>query len=254
MKKSAFILFALALFFFLGHNLLAQKVGFISSDLIKGKYNEVKQGELRINSIVDEWKREIEGMNRQITSADSNIQKNRLIWSDGERAEKMKELDDIKRKRQDYTKSKFDNGGDYDKVVQMIMQPIEQKIYAATQEVASEESYDFIFDQSQVPIPYTNFKYDLTVKVLRKLGVNTDELEKDQKKKIEADPRNKKAVSKDAPRKTSRKSDDVEIAPVKKDNPAMPPGFIPIDPSNTPLKVDSTNMDPVKVPQPQIIK
>ena len=60
-----------------------------------------------------------------------------------------------------------------------MMKPVEDKIYAAVQQVAADEGYDVILDKSSQNIPYMNAKYDLTVKVLRKLGVDVDKLEKE---------------------------------------------------------------------------
>ncbi len=83
------------------------------------------------------------------------------------------------------------------------MKPIEEKIYAAVQEVSADQGYDLIWDQSTQPLAYVNFKYDITVKVLRKLGVDVDELEKELNKKIDNDPRNKEPEVKKS-RRTSR--------------------------------------------------
>ncbi len=64
--------------------------------------------------------------------------------------------------------------------------------------------YDIIWDKSVNPLPYTNFKYDLTVKVLRKLGVDVKKLEDELRQKISKDPRNQEKETKSAPRGRSR--------------------------------------------------
>lgn len=184
-------------------NLKAQKVGFISSDVIRKYFLESQQAEQRIQSLVDEWKRELDGIKLDIEKLEYEIQKNRLVWSDSERLEKERELEQKKNHRLGIAKAKFEPGGEYDKVVKSIMQPVEGKIFAAVQQVSNDEGFDIILDQSKHPMPYLNFKYDLTVKVLRKLGVNVDELEKELQEKIDIDPRNKKKESYE-PRKRSR--------------------------------------------------
>lgn len=219
----------------LAGSLLAQKVGFISSDVIRNNFPEAKQAEQRVQSIVEEWKRELDFQQKEIDALEFEVQKNRLVWSDQEKTEKEKELEDKKTNRKAFAKTKFESGGEYDNVVKSIMTPVEQKIYGSVQQVASDEGYDFIFDQNAQPIPYLNFKYDLTVKVLRKLGVDVDELEKQLQTKIDTDPRNQKKES-FQPRKKSRtrkpgseQQDDGREVERENDPNAQPPITPPFD-------------------------
>ncbi len=219
MKNRIFLV--LAIFVLSLADVFAQKVGFIDSDAIRENFPEAKQAEQRLQSIIEEWKRELEAIENNIQLLEDEIQKNRLIWSDEERLQKETELEMLKKQRQTYAKEKFDVDGEYDKAVKILMKGIEEKIQAATQEVAAEEGYDIVFDKSVQPLPYVNFKYDLTVKVLRKLGVDTKKLEEELQAKISKDPRNKTKESKYAPsqRRKSRntRKQDEEIIPKKND-------------------------------------
>jgi outer membrane protein len=188
------------------YSVKAQKVGFISSDDIRKNFPEAKQADQRLQSIVEEWKRELQSIEDNIRILEDEIKKNRLVWSDEERNANENELNEMKKLQKTYSKDKFEVGGEYDKTVQMLMKKIEEKIYAATQEVAADEGYDIIFDKSVQPLPYVNFKYDLTVKVLRKLGVDTKKLEEEMDAKITQDPRNQQKESRQAPSKRRSKS------------------------------------------------
>lgn len=199
--KAKTILVCLLLIILFAGNVFSQKVAFISSDDIRKNFPEAKQADQRLQSIVEEWKRELQSIEENIKILEDEIKKNRLIWSDDERSLKEKELAELKKKQQTYAKEKFGLKGEYDGAVQMLMKKIEEKIQAATQEVAAEEGYDIVFDKSVQPLPYVNFKYDLTVKVLRKLGVDTKALEEELDAKISTDPRNQKTESKQAPSK-----------------------------------------------------
>lgn len=197
---------AIILFLAAAYQLSAQKVGFISSDDIRKNFPEATQADQRLQSIVEDWKRELQSLEQNISLLEDEIKKSRLVWSDDERTLNESELKTLKTQQQTYAKEKFEAGGEYDKAVQLLMKKVEEKIYAATQEVASEEGYDLIFDKSVQPLPYVNFKYDLTVKVLRKLGVDTKKLEEDMDAKITKDPRNQQNESKQAPSKRRKKS------------------------------------------------
>jgi outer membrane protein len=202
-KIAKFALLAAILCALLPGAVRAQRVGFISSETIRQEYPEAQAADQRVQSMVEEWKRELAALQSQIDALEFEIKKNRLIWSDQEREKKQRELEQLKTDKMAYARAKFEPGGEYDAAVKMIMRPIEAKIYATVQKVAADEGFDIVLDQSVQPMPYVNFKYDLTVKVLRDLGVDVEKLERDLKKKIEEDPRNKRRKSRN-PRSRSR--------------------------------------------------
>lgn len=184
----------------------SQRVGFISSDQIRELFPEAKQADQRIETIRDEWKREIKELDQLIESKAFEIQKNRLVWTDAEKAQNNSEYEELKTQRMEFAKIKYALGGEYDQIVKAITKPIEDKIFAAVQKVAAEEGYDIIWDKSSQPLPYVNFKYDLTLKALKELGVDTKQLEQDLDNKIKKDPRNIiEAKSQDTPTKKTRK-------------------------------------------------
>ena len=205
MKKT---MLALTIIIFSSTSLFSQtqKIGFFSSQLIREKLPDAKLAEQRCQTIVDEWKRELKSMEDKEESLVFDVKKNRLIWSDAEKARKEMELSDLQTKRQKYAYEKFSPNGEFDKITIEVMKPVEEKIFAAVQQVASKEKYDFIWDQSTQPLAYVNFRYDITLKVLKLLGVDVSNEEKDQEKKIAQDPRNDedRRNESQAPRRRSR--------------------------------------------------
>ncbi|GAB5465014.1 MAG: hypothetical protein Kapaf2KO_04500 [Candidatus Kapaibacteriales bacterium] len=190
--------------------LQAQRVGFINSDLIRDKFPEAQQADQRLESIVNEWKRELAIQQQRMDDLDFEIQKNRLIWTEYELAEKKKELQAMEQEKQTFAAQKFEPGGEYEKTVESIFKPVEEKIFATVQKVAAEEDFDIILDQSIQPIPYVNFRYDLTLNVLREMGVDVKQLEAEQDQKIANDPRNQEAERKRTRRRVTRNRDTEE--------------------------------------------
>ncbi|MCX7930791.1 MAG: OmpH family outer membrane protein [Chlorobi bacterium] len=187
----------------------AQKVGYIASDAIRSRWPEMQQAEQRIQSLVDDWKREAAERQKAIEQLETEIKKNRLVWSADERQQKETELVRLKEERERFLKQKFEPGGEYDQQSQAILRPVEEKLYAAVQDVAANEGFDIVLDKSTQVIPYVNPKYDLTVKVMKKLNITADDLEKELAKAIEEDQRNKASQkqSPPAPRRRSRTSE-----------------------------------------------
>jgi outer membrane protein len=213
MKKIVVPILLVAILFFgsiSNNNLLAQRVGFFSSQMIREKLPDAKLAEQRVQTMVNEWNRELKSMEDKEEALVFDMKKNRLIWSDAEKAAKDKELADLQAKRIKFTNEKYQpnvkSESEYDRVLREVLTPVEEKIGAAVQEVASKEKFDYIWDISTQPLAYANYKYDITLKVLKVLGVDVAAEEKEQEKKISADPRNEAEKKKESqtPRKRSR--------------------------------------------------
>lgn len=200
MKKTAIISL---IFFAFTMQIFSQRVAFINSNMIRSKFTESQQAEQRIRSFVDEWKREISIMQKNIDNLEFEISKNRLIWTEEEKGNKEKELRELREQNDGYAKAKFSPNGEYDMIVRQIILPVDQKIAAAVQKVANQKNFDIVFDQSVQPLAYVNFKFDLTLDVLKELGVDVGEMEKELQEKIQKDPANQKKETVQ-PRRVSR--------------------------------------------------
>lgn len=187
-------------------HLSAQKVGYVSSEAIASRYEANVQAQARLNTMVDEWKAEIAQQQRDIDELELEMKKNRLIWSDTERQQKEKELDDKRKERERFAREKLEPGGEYDKQAESLFKGIWDKIYNATQKVAAAEGYDMVWDKSTQPLVYVNAKYDITTKVMKELGIDADDIERKQQDIIDSDPRNKRQEE-PRRRKTRRGSD-----------------------------------------------
>lgn len=194
---------ALIILIFGVQSLLSQRVGFISSDMIRNMFPEAQMADQRIQSVVEEWKRDLQMIQDNIDNIEFELKKNRLIWTDTEIRKKEEELKNLRTERETIAKTKFGPNGMYDDLVKEIMRPVEEKIYAAVHKVSVDKKFDIILDQSIQPIPYANYKYDLTLSVLKELGVEVEQLEAEQEEKIKKDPRNKETESK-VPRSRGR--------------------------------------------------
>lgn len=214
-------------------NLISQRVAFINSQMIRSKFSESQQAEQRIRSFVDEWKRELNTMQKNVETLQYEINKNRLIWTEEEKAQKQKELQEMTERSEGYAKAKFSPNGEYDMIVRQIMAPIEQKISAAIQKVSNSRKFDIVFDQSVQPLAYVNFKYDLTLEVLRELGVDVEELQKELDEKIKKDPGNQRKES-TTPRRVSRTKSKTEPEERQFEQQEITPVPLPIDSTNIP--------------------
>lgn len=222
---------------------VAQKIGYVSTDFIRSQYESARQAEERLSAYVDEWKADMAQKQRDIDELETEIKKNRLIWSDQERQIKEKEIDEKRRERDQFARLKFEPGGEYDQNAEQLMQAVWKKIYTAIQKVAATDAYDIVWDKSVQPLVYVNAKYDITAKVMKELGIDAGDLEAKQKEAIEGDPRNKRI---EEPRK--RKSRKATVAP-DSTAPGAPSATPPVMPAlPTPSGVSESTTTPVIMP------
>jgi Skp family chaperone for outer membrane proteins len=205
----------------------AQKIGYVSTDAIRAKYESNKQAEERLNAYVEEWKAELAQKQKDIDELELEMRKNRLIWSEQERQTKEKELEEKRRERDTYARMKFEPGGEHDQQAETLFKAIWNKIYSAIQKVSATEGYDIVWDKSTQPLVYVNAKYDITVKVMKELGIDADELERKQKEVVDSDPRNKKAEETRRRKSRSRATADTTAATTPKEQQVLDPVVLP---------------------------
>lgn len=198
------VLFSILVMLFMMQPMFSQKIGYVSSQAIREKFPEAKQAEQRLQTMVDNWKRELDDQQKVISELDLEIKKNRLVWTEVEKAEKIATFERKKKEREEYATRKLGPNGEYDAAIALVFRGVEEKIYAAIQEVSLSDNYDIVWDKATQPLVFINPKYDLTVKVLKKLGINVDDMEKQQQEAIDKDPRNNKKTTTSTSTSTKR--------------------------------------------------
>ena len=149
----------------------AQKFGFIDSGYILENIPAFRAAQEQLNQLSAQYQKELEAMHAEIEQMYQDFQSESVLLSE-----------DMKRKREDVIISKekdykqlqrkyFGPEGDLYQKRQALVQPIQEDIFNAVQEIANEGSYAVIFDKSGgTTLFYTNPRYDLSDQVLQKLG------------------------------------------------------------------------------------
>lgn len=182
------------------------KVGFVNSNTIRERSGDYQNAKQRIESNVNDWKRQIDEQQTAIQVLETDIQKKRLIWSEAELRERELTLQRKRMEKDDFVRSHFNTGGKFDTLVVSTMKPIEAKIAAAIQEVGITEGYDYVWDKSTQPLLYANPRFDLTVKVMEKLGLFTDDIKAKLQETIDKIDRDvKKLREETSPRAVGRR-------------------------------------------------
>ncbi len=171
------IFLSLIAFASITHAQPATRVGYIDAEKLLKRMPEVKDANARLDQLTSSWTKEATDLQADIDRKQAEYDRRKLIMTDAERNTADLELTNLHKKHDDFLHSKFDqNGGDLFAQEAVLMRPAYDKLSAAIKEVAADGNYDYVFDRSSkdVILLYTNSKFDLTLPVARKLGIESE--------------------------------------------------------------------------------
>ncbi|MDP2210031.1 MAG: OmpH family outer membrane protein [Bacteroidota bacterium] len=146
------------------------KIGWINSRTIMDKLPEAQEAQRQLDALVTEWQNELAKIQNEWQKKFAEYDKKKLILTDQMKSDTERELQDLDRKISEYRNRKFGQNGELFQKQNELMKPVQDKIYKAIQDVAKDESYDYIIDKSgEILLMYTNDKFDLTLTVLEKI-------------------------------------------------------------------------------------
>ncbi len=149
----------------------AQKFAFIDSEYILENIPAFNAAQEQLDQLSKQYQKELETMYADIEKMYKDFQAESVLLSE-----------DMKRKREDViiTREKeykelqrkyFGPNGELFKKRQGLVQPIQDDVFTAVQEIADEGAYAVIFDKAGgASLFVTNPKFDLSDQVLQKLG------------------------------------------------------------------------------------
>ncbi len=146
------------------------KIGYINSDAIMDQLPEAQEAQRQLDEIVSEWQNELSQMQQTWQRKFEEYDQRKLIMSDQRRAEAERELMELDREIAEFRDRKFGQEGELFHLQEELIHPIQDRIFLVIQEIAEEEEYDYVFDQSgDILLMYANEQYDLTEKVLQRV-------------------------------------------------------------------------------------
>jgi len=169
MKK---LLVSLILIAFAGV-VFAQKFAFVDSEYILKKIPSYKAAQEQVDKLAANYQKEIEEKYAEVDKMYKDYQAEKVLLT--EEMKKKREEDIISKERQvkELQKKYFGQAGLLFKKREELIKPIQDQVFNAVKEIATEGGYAIIFDAASSPnMLYTNPRYDKSEEVLQKLGYN----------------------------------------------------------------------------------
>ena len=168
MKRILSILTGIALFAGLA---TAQKYAFVDTEYILNNIPSYKAAQEQLDKTSEEWQKEVESQYAEIEQMYKDYQAEKVLLTDDMRRKREDEIINKEKTVKDLQKKYFGQDGALFKKRQELVKPIQDDIYEAVKDIATENGYAVIFDSSSGPtMLYFNPRYDVSDEVLQKLG------------------------------------------------------------------------------------
>ncbi len=170
MKKTIILLFAALLGFGMAFA-KDQSIAYIDMQYILKNLPQYEQANEQLTMLSKRWQKEIDAAQQEARVMATNYQTEQIFLSETMRAQREEEIVKKEQEVLELKRSYFGQDGELYKKREALIKPIQDEIYNAIQDLASEKRIDIVKDRSADPaLIYMSSKLDISDQVLQKLG------------------------------------------------------------------------------------
>ncbi len=149
----------------------AQRIAIVDVNTILEGSDAFVNAQKEIDKVSAEWRQEIALEYDKIKSMYNKYQAEQVLLSDDVKVTKENEIMAKEKEVRELQKQRFGPEGDLFVKRKELVNPIQEKVFAAIESYATEKGYDLIFDKSSAAgLLFANDEYDKTEEVKRKVG------------------------------------------------------------------------------------
>uniref|UniRef100_UPI00404919B9 OmpH family outer membrane protein n=2 Tax=Gelidibacter sp. TaxID=2018083 RepID=UPI00404919B9 len=163
-----FLLTLIGLLSFTSHAQRGVRIGYIDTEYILQNVPEYQEATAQLETKVQQWKSEIEKRLNDIDQKKKQLNSESVLLTKELYEERLEDITFEESEVLDYQQKRFGPNGDLMIQKKQLIEPIQDQIFSAVQEIAGNKQYDFIFDKSSDAVMlYSAERYDLSEQVLR---------------------------------------------------------------------------------------
>ena len=146
------------------------RIGYIDTEYILENVPEYQQATSQLETKVQKWKSEIEQQLSGIAQKRKDLSNEKALLTKELIEEREEDIAFEEKEILDYQQKRFGPNGDLMIQKKQLIQPIQDQIFSAVQDIAEAKKYDFVFDKSaDVVMLYSAKRYDFSEQVIRSL-------------------------------------------------------------------------------------
>jgi outer membrane protein len=150
----------------------AAKIAYVNSETILRELPEAQQVKKELEDTIKVWQDELSHMSQELRDGSDDYQKKEALLDPKVKADKMKELQNLQQRAQEYQYQKFDQReGAAVKMRERRFAPIQERVMQVIEKVAKENGFNYVFDKLEAAtnLLYADSKFDITYKVIDRL-------------------------------------------------------------------------------------
>ncbi len=167
MKKFILLIFVTA---FLFHWANAQRTVYVDTEYILSKIPAYQEAIKKLDAYSAKWQKEVESSFQTVENKYKAYQNEKVLLSDEMKKQREQEIIDLEKEAKSLKKKYFGVNGELFKKRQELIKPIQDNIYEAIKQMATEGNYASVIDAVTGKVLYLDLKYDKSDDILKKLG------------------------------------------------------------------------------------
>lgn len=168
MKK---IVFVFGIFLISALFASAQKTAYVDSEYILKNIPAYEAATDQLNELSKQWQKEIDAIYEDIDKMYKDFQVEKVLLSEEMKTKRENEIVAKEKQVKEKQKKYFGKEGELFKKRQELIKPIQDEVFTAIKDMATNENYAVVFDTAgSLTILYIDPKFDKSDEVLEKLG------------------------------------------------------------------------------------
>jgi len=182
MKKSVLVIFLLAISSIQLHAQRGLKIGYVDMDYILENVPEYQQASQQLSGRLQKWKAEIESKKKTVADMKQNLENERALLTKELIEERKEEIDYEEEQIVAYQQDKFGPQGALITQRRQLVQPVQDQVFNAIQEIGTTREYDFIYENSADALMLFSAKrHDISDQVLAMINRSSRKLEREKR-------------------------------------------------------------------------
>ncbi|SFS36048.1 OmpH family outer membrane protein [Sphingobacterium wenxiniae] len=171
--RRVFILFAFLAF--MTSATYAQRLAYVDSEYILKHIPEYVSAQKHLDDLATNWQEEVDRQYGEIEKLYKAYQNDQVLLNDDMRRRREDEIVNKEREVKEFQRQKFGYEGELYKERIRLVQPIQDRVAKAIQDIANNQGLDIILDKgSEVTFLFANPKLDKSNDIITKLGFKPD--------------------------------------------------------------------------------
>lgn len=162
----------------------AQKYAYVDTDYILENIPEYQDALDILDEFSIEWQKEIEEKFAEVDALYKEYQAEAVLLPEDMKKQRENEIIQKEKEAKELQKQRFGRDGDLFVKRLELIQPIQEKVYNAIEEIAETQNYAFVFDKAgSLSILFARAKFDISDDVLDEVGTVMQTVRREDRKR-----------------------------------------------------------------------